>query len=124
LLLVPDSVAITQSYRFRGAWEGFRVPIAAGLWLALGEPDRTLRILEPLKPKNEWLGTQRFFGVEWGLIGQVRLLRGAALERLRRPADAAREYREVLAQWEHGDPVVEPWLREARMGLSRVEHQG
>jgi serine/threonine-protein kinase len=124
LLSLPDTVATTAEYKGRPVWHVLRGPVAAGAWLALGRPERTIALLEDLQPKPESFAASRQFDARWGLLGQARLLRAAALEKLGRRLEAAAEYRQVLAQWEHGDRVLEPWLREARVGLARVEGKG
>jgi hypothetical protein len=54
------------------------------------------------------------------MLGRVRLLRGAAYERLGRLAEARAEYRLVMRQWKSADPELQPFLDQARRGLARV----
>jgi hypothetical protein len=58
------------------------------------------------------------------MLGRVRLLRGAAYERLGRLAEAREQYRQVLAQWRQADPVLQPFIQQAQQGLARVGHAG
>jgi hypothetical protein len=59
------------------------------------------------------------------MVGRVRLLRAAALEKLGRRDLAANEYRAVLAQWKQStSPVLEPYLRQAQQGLARTTGEG
>ena len=60
------------------------------------------------------------FDSRWGMLGRVRLLRGAAYERLGRRAEARAEYRQVMTQWKSADPELQPFLDQARRGLARV----
>jgi eukaryotic-like serine/threonine-protein kinase len=123
LLALPDS-AMPDAFKGRPVWHSFRIPVAAAAWLSLGQPERSLRLLERFPPSLDELALDGQPDFRWGLAGQVRLLRAAALEKLGRTAEAASEYRQVLAQWEGADGVVEPWLRQARVGLARVEGKG
>ena len=54
------------------------------------------------------------------MVGRVRLLRGAAYERLGRRAEARDEYRQVMSQWKWADAELQPFLDQARRGLARV----
>jgi hypothetical protein len=54
----------------------------------------------------------------------VRLLRGAALEKLGRPVEARDQYRLALAQWKDPDPAIEPYVRQAQAGLARTSKRG
>ena len=58
------------------------------------------------------------------MLGRVRLLRGAAYERLGRRAEARAEYREVLTQWKSADPELQPFVDQARRGLARMGVSG
>jgi hypothetical protein len=54
------------------------------------------------------------------MLGRVRLLRGAAYERLGRRAEAREEYQEVLTQWRSADAELQPFVDQARRGLARM----
>ncbi len=54
---------------------------------------------------------------------RLHLARGSVLERLRRPAEAAAEYREFLRIWKDADPG-RPEVAEARAALGRLERTG
>ena len=64
------------------------------------------------------------FDARWAMLGRVRLLRGAAYERLGRRAEAREQYRQVLAQWKAADPALQPFIQQAQRGLARVGHAG
>ena len=66
----------------------------------------------------------RYYTSAYGAVGMIRMLRGRALEGLDRRAEAAREYRAVLAEWEHADPKQVPYLNEVRLALGRVTGTG
>lgn len=92
-------------------------PYAAQAYYLLGDYETTLRVLEGFEPSNLYTGG---FDARWGMLGRVRLLRGAAYERLGRLAEARAEYRQVMAQWKSADPELRPFLDQARRGLARV----
>jgi eukaryotic-like serine/threonine-protein kinase len=92
-------------------------PYAAQAYYLLGEYQTTLRVLEGFEPSN--LHTAGFDS-RWGMLGRVRLLRGAAYERLGRRAEAREEYRQVMTQWKSADPELQPFIDQARRGLARV----
>jgi tetratricopeptide (TPR) repeat protein len=96
-------------------------PLAAQAYYLLGEYETTLRVLEGYQPSA--LQTANFDS-GWGMLGRVRLLRGAAYERLGRRAEAREEYRQVLAQWKQADPALQPFVQQAQRGLARVGHAG
>jgi hypothetical protein len=52
------------------------------------------------------------------------MLRGMAYEGLDRRAEAEREYRAAMAQWQGADPKQVPFLNEVRMALGRVTGTG
>jgi hypothetical protein len=59
------------------------------------------------------------------MVGRVRLLRAAALEKLGRNADAAAQYRAVLAQWKGADKLlIGEYLKQAEQGLARTTGAG
>jgi hypothetical protein len=92
-------------------------PYAAQAYYLLGDYETTLRVLEGFEPSNLHTGG---FDARWGMVGRVRLLRGAAFERLGRRAEARAEYRQVMTQWKSADPELQPFLDQARRGLARV----
>jgi eukaryotic-like serine/threonine-protein kinase len=96
-------------------------PFAAQAYYLLGDYETTLRMLEGFRPSAFQTGG---FDSRWGMLGRVRLLRGAAYERLGRRAEAREEYRQVLAQWKAADPALQPFILQAQRGLARVGHAG
>jgi tetratricopeptide (TPR) repeat protein len=99
----------------------FRRPLAAQAWYLLGEYDRALSALDGFEPAQFNTGT---YDMRWGMVGRVRLLRGAVLEKLGRDDAARREYRLALEQWEAADPELREFVEEAEKGLARVEGRG
>jgi tetratricopeptide (TPR) repeat protein len=95
----------------------YSLPYAAQAYYLLGDYETTLRVLEGFEPANLFTGD---FDSRWGMLGRVRLLRGAAYERLGRLPEARAEYRQVMAQWKAADPEIQPFLNQARRGLARV----
>jgi serine/threonine-protein kinase len=96
-------------------------PYAAQAYYLLGDYQTTLRVLEGFEPSNLHTGG---FDSRWGMMGRVRLLRGAAYERLGRRDEAREEYRQVLTQWKSADPELRPFIDQARRGLARVGYSG
>jgi eukaryotic-like serine/threonine-protein kinase len=96
-------------------------PFAAQAYYLLGDYETTLRVLEGFQPAALRTGG---FDSRWGMLGRVRLLRGAAYERLGRRAEAREEYRQVLAQWKRADPALLPFIQQAQRGLARVGNAG
>ncbi len=96
-------------------------PLAAQAYYLLGEYETTLRMLEGYQPSALQTGA---FDSGWGMLGRVRLLRGAAYERLGRRAEAREQYRQVLAQWRKADPALQPFILQAQRGLARVGQVG
>ncbi len=92
-------------------------PYAAQAYYLLGDYETTLRVLEGFEPSNLYTSG---FDSRWGMVGRVRLLRGAAYERLGRLAEARVQYRQVMTQWKRADPELQPFLDQARRGLARV----
>jgi serine/threonine protein kinase/tetratricopeptide (TPR) repeat protein len=92
-------------------------PLAAQAYYLLGEYQTTIRVLEGYQPSALQTGG---FDSGWGMLGRVRLLRGAAYERLGRRAEAREQYRQVLAQWKEADPALAPFIQQAQRGLARV----
>jgi tetratricopeptide (TPR) repeat protein len=96
-------------------------PLAAQAYYLLGEYETTIRVLEGYRTSALQTGD---FDSGWGMVGRVRLLRGAAYERLGRRAEAREEYRQVLVQWKQADPALQPFIQQAQRGLARVGHAG
>jgi tetratricopeptide (TPR) repeat protein len=119
ILAEPDTV------QMKGGWTGEimdRRPYAAQAYYVLGDFQRTIDILTQYEPEN--LG-KRGFDHRWGMVGRVRLLRAAALEKLGRNADAAAQYRAVLAQWKGADKLlIGEYLKQAEQGLARTTGAG
>ena len=89
-------------------------PYAAQAYYLLGDYETTLRVLEGFEPSNLYTAG---FDSRWGMLGRVRLLRGAAYERLGRLAEARDQYRQVMAQWKWADPELQPFLRSGPAGV-------
>jgi serine/threonine-protein kinase len=101
--------------------EGYRVfrrPLAAQAWYLLGEYDRALAAIEGFEPEH--FSTTNY-DMRWGMVGRVRLLRGAVLEKLGRRDEARAQYELALTQWEEADPEMQLFVQEAQRGLARVE---
>ena len=96
----------------------YRRPLAAQAYYILGDYDRALSMLESYEPDQ--LSTTSF-DMRWGMVGRVRLLRGAVLEKLGREVDARRQYQLALEQWEDADSDLRPFVEEAQKGLARLE---
>jgi hypothetical protein len=96
-------------------------PLAAQAYYLLGDYQTTVRVLDGYEPSALQTG---LFDSRWGMLGRVRLLRGAALERMGRRAEAREQYRQVLAQWRKADPALLPFVQQAERGLARVGHAG
>ncbi|HEY8197682.1 MAG TPA: protein kinase [Gemmatimonadales bacterium] len=109
-LAEPDSAA---KYMYRV----YSRPYAAQAYYLLGDYETTLRVLEGFEPSNLYTAG---FDSRWGMVGRVRLLRGAAYERLGRLAEARVQYRQVMSQWKGANPELQPFLDQARRGLARV----
>jgi tetratricopeptide (TPR) repeat protein len=114
-LAEPDSAGFKHMYTV------YSRPYAAQAYYLLGDYETTLRVLQDFEPSA--LQTSGFDS-RWGILGRVRLLRGAAYERLGRRAEARQEYRQVLAQWKGADPALQPFVLQAERGLARVGHAG
>jgi eukaryotic-like serine/threonine-protein kinase len=115
-LAEPDSTAYGK-HMYRVLTE----PLAAQAYYLLGEYETAIRVLDGYQPSSLQTGD---FDSGWGMLGRVRLLRGAAYERLGRKAEAREQYRLVLAQWKRADPALLPFLQQAERGLARVGHAG
>jgi hypothetical protein len=92
-------------------------PYAAQAYYLLGDYETTIRVLEGFEPSNFHTGG---FDARWGMLGRVRLLRGAAYERLGRRDEARSQYREVMTQWKAAAPELQPFVDQARRGLARI----
>ncbi|HEY3013402.1 MAG TPA: protein kinase, partial [Gemmatimonadales bacterium] len=115
-LAEPDSVGYAKPM-----YTVYSRPFAAQAYYLLGDYETTLRVLDGFQPSALQTGG---FDARWGMVGRVRLLRGAAYERLGRRAEAREEYRQVLAQWKEADPVLQPFIEQAERGLARVGYAG
>jgi hypothetical protein len=115
-LAEPDSTT-SDKYMYRVLTE----PLAAQAYYLLGDYQTTVRVLDGYEPSALQTG---LFDSRWGMLGRVRLLRGAALERMGRRAEAREQYRQVLAQWRKADPALLPFVQQAERGLARVGHAG
>ncbi len=96
-------------------------PYAAQAYYLLGDYETTIRVLEGFEPSSLYTGE---FDSRWGMLGRVRLLRGAAYERLGRRAEARAEYRQVMTQWKSADAELQPFVDQARRGLARMGYSG
>jgi serine/threonine-protein kinase len=119
-LAEPDSS--TSAYgKHQHMYRVLAEPLAAQAYYLLGDYETTIRVLEGYQPSALQTGG---FDSGWGMLGRVRLLRGAAYERLGRRAEATEQYRQVLVQWKKADPALQPWVQQAERGLARVGHAG
>lgn len=114
-----------DSVMMRGGWSGDimdRRPYEAQAWYLLGDYQRTVDVLDGFDPDHL---NKRGLDPRWSMLGRVRLLRAAALEKLGRREAAAEQYRAVLGQWKQTtSPVFEPYLRQAQQGLARTTGEG
>jgi serine/threonine-protein kinase len=110
-LAEPDSLGGKHMYAV------YQRPYAAQAYYLLGDYQTTLEVLEGFEPAN--FHTAGFDG-RWGMVGRVRLLRGAAYERLGRRVEAREEYRQVMTQWRSANAELQPFIDQARRGLARV----
>jgi serine/threonine-protein kinase len=92
-------------------------PLAAQAYFLLGDYNRTLSVLRDFEPNALKTGG---FDSRWGMLGRVRLLRGAAYEQLGRRAEARQEYRQALSQWKTADAALKPFIQQAEQGLARL----
>jgi len=92
-------------------------PLAAQAYFLLGDYQRTLSVLRDFEPGALKTGG---FDSRWGMLGRVRLLRGAAYEQLGRRAEARQEYRQALSQWKTADAALKPFIQQAEQGLARL----
>lgn len=63
------------------------------------------------------------FDMRWGILGRVRLLRGAVLEKLGRNDDAREQYKLALAQWSGADPDLQIFVQEAQQKLAQLQER-
>jgi serine/threonine-protein kinase len=94
--------------------------LAAQAYFLLGDYEAVVRSLGDFVPTV--FRTNSFDG-RWAVLGRVRLLRGAALERLGRPSEALEQYRAALSQWRAADKAFELFVRQGQAGLTRVAEQ-
>ena len=99
------------------AYVVYHRPLAARAYYLLGDYQTTLDLLSTFEPD---VSASRGFDPRWGMVGQVRLLRAAAHAKMGHIREARQEYERVLAQWSGADPALEPYLREARLGLAAL----
>jgi eukaryotic-like serine/threonine-protein kinase len=114
-LAEPDSAGPKHMYMV------YSRPFAAQAYYLLGDYETTIQVLEDFQPSALQTGG---FDSRWGMLGRVRLLRGAAYERLGRRAEAREEYRQALAQWKGADSALQPFVYQAQRGLARVGQAG
>jgi predicted negative regulator of RcsB-dependent stress response len=118
-LAEPDPVMQAEMKdRDKVRYTVFRRPLAAQAYYLLGDYDRALSLLESYEPDQF---STTMFDMRWGMVGRVRLLRGAVLEKLGREEDAKQQYRLAIEQWEDADPDLRPMVEEAQKGLARLE---
>jgi tetratricopeptide (TPR) repeat protein len=100
-------------------WEGGdQRPLLAEAHFELGDYAKVIGVLRDFQPGSF---SNRGFDPRWILLPRIRLLRGAALERLHRTGEAAAEYRAVIDQWAGADAELLPAVQRARQGLARLE---
>jgi hypothetical protein len=99
------------------AYVVYHRPLAARAYYLLGDYQTALDLLSTFEPD---VSATRGFDPRWGMVGQVRLLRAAAHAKMGHVHEARQEYERVLTQWSGADPALEPYLREARLGLAAL----
>ncbi len=92
-------------------------PIVAETYFELGDAAAVVQVLRTFQPNEFSTGS---FDPRWILLPRVRLLRGQALERLGRAAEAGAEYEAVVAQWGGADEELLPTVQVARNRLARL----
>jgi serine/threonine-protein kinase len=97
----------------------YRRPLAAQAYYLLGDYERALQVLEGFDEPDQLNNDQ--FDMRWGIVGRVRMLRGALLEKLGRPEDARAQYRLALEQWQEADPDLQVFVQEAQQKLAQLE---
>ena len=98
----------------------FRRPLAAQAYYLLGDYERALKLLEGYDAPD--LNADQF-DMRWGIVGRVRLLRGAVYEKLGRPDDAREQYKLALAQWSQADPDLQVFVQEAQQKLAQLQER-
>jgi tetratricopeptide (TPR) repeat protein len=98
----------------------FRRPLAAQAYYLLGDYERALKLLEGFDGAE--LNADQF-DMRWGIVGRVRLLRGAVYEKLGRPDDAREQYKLALAQWSQADPDLQVFVQEAQQKLAQLQER-
>lgn len=121
LLLGPPEDWTDEKRGGLGGWGSGPWPLRAYGLILVHENQRAYDLLQHFDPD---MLDPRTYSSAYGAVGMIRLLRGMALEGLDRRTEAAREYRAVLAQWEHADPKQVPFLNEVRLALGRVTGTG
>ena len=121
LLLTPPEDWTEEKRGGLGGWAGDPWPLRAYGLLLLHENQRAYDLLQHYDVE---MLDPRYYSSAYGAVGMVRMLRGMALEGLDRRSEAAREYRAVLAEWEHADPKQVLYLNEVRLALGRVTGTG
>jgi serine/threonine-protein kinase len=97
----------------------YRRPLAAQAYFLLGDYERALAVLDGFDSPDQLNSDQ--FDMRWGMVGRVRMLRGALLEKLGRPDDAREQYRLALEQWQQADPDLQVFVQEAQQKLAQLE---
>jgi serine/threonine-protein kinase len=92
-------------------------PILAETYFELGDHRKVVEVLEGFGPSEF---ATRGFDPRWIILPRVRLLRGQALDRLGRPAEAAVEYQAVIDQWSGADTELLPVVQQARRRLASL----
>ncbi len=116
-LAEPDSLTMSMK---GPSYLVFRRPLAAQAYYLLGDYERALKLLEGFDGPE--LNADQF-DMRWGIVGRVRLLRGAVLEKLGRPDDAREQYKLALAQWSQADPDLQVFVQEAQQKLAQLQER-
>lgn len=116
-LAEPDTVAMSMK---GPSYLVFRRPLAAQAYYLLGDYERALKLLEGFDGAE--LNADQF-DMRWGIVGRVRLLRGAVYEKLGRPDDAREQYKLALAQWSQADPDLQVFVQEAQQKLAQLQER-
>ena len=116
-LAEPDSMSMSMK---GPSYLVFRRPLAAQAYYLLGDYERALKLLEGFDGPE--LNADQF-DMRWGILGRVRLLRGAVLEKLGRPDDAREQYKLALAQWTQADPDLQVFVQEAQQKLAQLQER-
>jgi tetratricopeptide (TPR) repeat protein len=116
-LAEPDSLSMSMK---GPSYLVFRRPLAAQAYYLLGDYERALKLLEGFDGPE--LNADQF-DMRWGIVGRVRLLRGAVYEKLGRPDDAREQYKLALAQWSQADPDLQVFVQEAQQKLAQLQER-